>query len=346
MGHAYQAVGWNRQKKMYDLTLWGGVVLFLAVFVVFGFVRYPDATAETLLIRGLGAAALLLLHVVLVIGPLCRLSPRFLPLLYNRRHMGVSMFVLALAHAAFATIQFHALGDLNPLVSILSGETQGGTLSNFPFQPLGLLALSSLFLLAATSHDFWLVNLTPPVWKSLHMMVYAAYALLVLHVVLGVLQAETSPLLAGLLGGGMVAVLGLHVAAAFREKPADRRLSARPDGYVDVCAVDDIPEKRAHVATVAGERVAVFKYDGKLSVVSNVCRHQNGPLGEGRIIDGYITCPWLGYQYCPHNGASPPPFTEKVPTFKARVEEGRVWVYERPNPPGTPVEPVRLDGKA
>mgnify|MGYP003753304843 CR=1 FL=1 len=46
----------------------------------------------------------------------------------------------------------------------------------------------------------------------------------------------------------------------------------------------------------------------------NVCKHQMGPLGEGKIIDGCITCPWHGYQYLPANGQSPPPFTEMVKT--------------------------------
>jgi len=50
-------------------------------------VIHPNATAETLLIRGFGTARLLLLHVILCIGPLCRLDRRFLPLLYNRRHL-------------------------------------------------------------------------------------------------------------------------------------------------------------------------------------------------------------------------------------------------------------------
>ena len=67
----------------------------------------------------LGTAALLLLHVILCIGPLCRLDRRFLPLLYNRRHLGVTMFLLALAHGTFSIFQFHALGNLNPLVSLL-----------------------------------------------------------------------------------------------------------------------------------------------------------------------------------------------------------------------------------
>jgi nitrite reductase/ring-hydroxylating ferredoxin subunit len=94
--------------------------------------------------------------------------------------------------------------------------------------------------------------------------------------------------------------------------------------------------------SLSGERVAIFRYDGKISAVSNVCQHQNGPLGEGRIIDGCITCPWHGYQYRPQDGASPPPFTEKVPTFRTKVVEGRVWVHPQANPPGTHVEPARV----
>lgn len=343
MSVSYQAVGWNRQKKIYDGLLAGGVVGYLALFVGVGFALHPDATAETMLIRGFGTAAFLLLHVILSIGPLCRLDPRFLPLLYNRRHMGVTMFFLALVHGGFSVVQFHGLGDLNPLVSVLVANPRLDSLSQFPFELLGLAALAILFLMAATSHDFWLANLSAPVWKALHMLVYVAYALLVLHVALGVLQAETSPLLAGLLGAGVVWVLGLHVAAGFKERAGDRDLAAG-DGLVDVCAVDEIRDNRAKVVTVAGERVAVFRYDGKISVISNVCQHQNGPLGEGKIVDGLVVCPWHGYQYKPDCGASPEPFKEKIPTFRARVEGGRVLVDPRPLPPGTYVEPARIAG--
>ena len=343
MSLSYKAVGWNRQKRVYDLTLLAGVVLYLAVFIGLGAALHPNATIETLIIRALATAAFLLLHIILSIGPLCRLNPRFLPLLYNRRHLGVTMFILALGHSVFGILQFHILGDVNPLVSVLVGNTQVGSLSTFPFQPLGLLALIILFLMAATSHDFWMANLTPPVWKSLHMLVYVAYGLLVLHVTLGILQAETSPVLAVLMGIGMAWVLGLHVATAFREKSADTP-STETNGFVDACAVADIAEKRARIVTIAGERVAVFKYDGKISAVSNVCQHQNGPLGEGCILDGYITCPWHGFQYIPETGSSPPPFTEKIPTFNVQVRDGRVLVAAQPNPPGTRVEPARIEG--
>jgi nitrite reductase/ring-hydroxylating ferredoxin subunit len=177
------------------------------------------------------------------------------------------------------------------------------------------------------------------------MMVYLAYALLVAHVALGALQSETNPVLAAVLGLGVATVLSLHLAAAFRERRIDRtKLQARSDGFVEVTAVDRIQEKRAVIVSLSGERVAIFKYDGQISAVSNVCQHQNGPLGEGRVVDGCITCPWHGYQYLPATGASPPPFTEKIPTFKTRVVDGKVFLHPCPNAPGTPVEPARIAG--
>ncbi len=343
MSHSYQAVGWNRQKRIYDLVLWGGIVGYMAVFIGFGAVQHPNATIETLLIRALATAAFLLLHIILIIGPLCRLSPRFLPLLYNRRHMGVSMFLLALAHSIFSIIQFHTLGDINPLVSLLVSNSQYSSLVNFPFQPLGLIALVILLFMTATSHDYWLSALTAPAWKTLHMLVYVAYGLIVLHVGFGVLQAETSPALAGIMLAGMAFIFGLHLVAAWRENGRDQPAAAiDANDFVDVCAVEDIPEKRAKIAVIAGDRGAGFKYDGKISAVSNACQHQNGPLGEGRIIDGFITCPWHGYQYCPHNGRSPEPFTEKIPTFQVKIEGNRVLVASIPNAAGTAVEPAKI----
>jgi sulfoxide reductase heme-binding subunit YedZ len=336
MSAAYRAVGWNRQKRIYDLVLAAGVAGFLAAYAGVSAALDPRATAETILLRGSALAALVLLHVVLAIGPLARLDARFLPLLYNRRHLGVTFFLLALAHAALVVVQFGAGGDANAVASVLASDAG--------FEWAGGSALAVFFLMAATSHDFWLAALTPPAWKALHMGVYAAYGLVVVHVALGALSAERSPALAALLGGGAIALAVLHLAAARRERPADAPRVPEPGsgGWVPVARVEDVPEGRAVTACVSGERVAVFRWDGKLSAVSSVCRHQNGPLGEGRVIEGCITCPWHGYQYLPETGASPPPFTETVPTFALEVVDGIVLVDPRPKPPGTRVPAVRV----
>lgn len=344
MGHTYQTVQWNPNKRRYDLVIAAGVFVFLLLFIGISAGLDPEATAETLLIRGLGASAVTMLHVILAIGPLARIDRRFLPVLYNRRHLGVTMATLALLHGAFATLQFHAFGDTNPIVSLFTANERIDSLANFPFQPLGAIALVILLLMAATSHDFWLANLTAPVWKALHMLVYLAYGLVVAHVALGTLQAETSPVLAGLVGAGTLVLIGLHFVSAGRDR-ADEREQARGDsGAVDACAVDEVPEGRAKVVLIGGERVAIFRDQGRLSALSGVCQHQNGPLGEGRVVDGLVVCPWHGYQYKPDCGCSPEPFHEKVPTFRVEVKDGRVLVDPQPLPLGTVTEPVSIEG--
>jgi nitrite reductase/ring-hydroxylating ferredoxin subunit/DMSO/TMAO reductase YedYZ heme-binding membrane subunit len=345
MSVEYRAVQWNRQKRLYDFVLVGAVAGYLVTFGTLTKIEFPFITDEIMLMRALGTAAFVLLHVILCIGPLCRLNRKFLPLLYNRRHAGVMMCFLGLIHATLVILTYHAGGDINPILGIFVSTPLTGPFAGVPFQPFGFFALVILVLMAATSHDFWLANLSAPVWKSLHMLVYAAYGLLVLHVTFGILQSEVSPVYVVAVALGFLTVLGLHVTAGLREIPADRDAAKRasvsdpPDGFIHVCSVNEIPEKRARIVCLSGERVAVFKYDGKICAVSNVCQHQNGPLGEGKILDGCITCPWHGYQYRPENGASPPPFVEKVPTFNVRIKNGRVLVHPKPNAPGARAEP-------
>ncbi len=343
MSVTYQPVSWSRQKYIYDAILLTAVVLYLMLFKTISQGIDPDVEINGVEIRAFGSAAFILLHVILSIGPLSRLDPRFLPLLYNRRHMGVTLFCLSLYHAYLAIDWYHDSGNLNPYVSLFVSNLAFFSFFRFPFEILGFLALCILFLLAATSHDFWLVNLTAPIWKALHMCVYLAYALLVGHVVLGALQTNKHPFMTIVVGLGLIWIVSLHLIAGIREYRKDSHpLAPNTEGYVEVGSVEEIAENRAKIANISGERVAIFKYDGKISAVSNVCQHQNGPLGEGKIVDGCITCPWHGYQYLPESGACPPPFLEKVPTFDVKLKGNRIFVKAIPNRPGTYVEPARL----
>jgi len=109
---------------------------------------------------------------------------------------------------------------------------------------------------------------------------------------------------------------------------------------VYACEVSDIPDSRAKMLLINGENIALFKYDNKLSAVHNLCKHQNGPLSEGKIIDGCITCPWHGYQYRLEDGQSPPPFKEMVCTYDVMVEGTKVYVNPKPYPEGTARPPA------
>lgn len=361
MSVAYTGIGWNRNKRRYDAVSAGGIIAFIALFIAVSVLVTPSGQRPSepiLIIRALGVCAIVLLHIVLAIGPACRLDRRLLPLLYNRRHLGVMMFLVALGHSLLSTVWYHGFGNVNPALSLLSSNTRLDSLREFPFELLGLAGLMWLALMAATSHDFWLKNLTPRVWKNLHMGVYVAYVLLIGHIALGVMQSERSVLIPVLLAIGVLGLTSLHVAAALRERSRDRVRFAGPpvaarvtsdDQWCDVGPVEAIPEDRAVTVCLKhdqgngrAERVAVYRYDGKISAIGNVCRHQGGPLGEGKVVGGCVTCPWHGYQYQPTDGCAPPPFDDRVPTYRVRITRGRVEIDPRALPAGTPVPPADI----
>jgi nitrite reductase/ring-hydroxylating ferredoxin subunit/DMSO/TMAO reductase YedYZ heme-binding membrane subunit len=342
MGLDYQLVLWNKHKKTYDKIIVASMLLYIILFATITFIFNSETSIETLVIRAFGSLAIIMLHIILIIGPLARLNTNVLPILYNRRHLGVSMFIAALIHGGFSMFQFHALGDVNPMYSLFTSNMDYGSLTNFPFQVLGFLALLILFFMASTSHDFFLGNLSAKVWKRLHMMVYFAYALIIAHVFLGAFQQETSLFTIGIMVVGFIVVASLHLITAFKERKIDTIKTKEKEGWLEVCNISEIEEDRAKIFTVENERVAIFKYDGKLSAIHNVCKHQGGPLGEGKIIDGCITCPWHGYQYLPNNGQSPPPFTEKVATYELKLVEETVYINPKAFDEGTEVKPCKI----
>src|ERR1043166_3247568 len=148
MGVEYRAVQWNRQKRLYDFVLVGAVAGYLMTFGILTKILFPHITAEIMLMRACGTAAFLLLQVILCIGPLCRLNRTFLPLLYNRRHAGVTMCLLGFIHAAIVILTYHAGGDTNPILSIFNGSPLPRSIAGVPFQPFGIFALTNLILMA------------------------------------------------------------------------------------------------------------------------------------------------------------------------------------------------------
>src|SRR5258705_11524041 len=68
---------------------------------------------------------------------------------------------------------------------------------------------------------------------------------------------------------------------------------------------------------------------GTLYAISNVCPHQNGPLGEGVVRDGYLECPWHGYQFDPCTGLGPPGFADSVPTFELVTKGDQTYLRVR-----------------
>ena len=349
MSVQYVGVQWTRTKMVYDALVVVGAVAFVELFEhlaarTLGGERY--VVTPVIEMRAFGSCAFTMLSLVLCIGPLARLDRRFAPLLYNRRHFGVAMSLVALTHAYHVLDFYYAYSSVRPAAALLDRD-HSFTSASWPFPIFGAIALVILVVMAATSHDFWQKFLGARVWKALHMLVYLAYALAVLHVAFGVMQTDTHPALVALFLLSVVTVVTLHLLASHRSTALDRSPSIpivqEARRWLDAGPVSAIPKNRAlPVVGPTGERIAVVRHAGGISALHGVCAHQGGPLSEGKVIDGCLTCPWHGWTYRPEDGCAPPPFVEKIPTYDVRIQDGRVWVCPDANPDGTRVEPAKI----
>lgn len=346
MSVKYTPVQWNRNKWLYDAVMLVGVIVFLWFFLFIS----PDILSHESPInsqvhyaRAFGACAFIMLSIILCIGPLARIDRRFLPLLYNRRHFGVMTTFVAITHASYIINWYFAFSSSDKYEALLFANTSYGQLAGFPFEVFGVFALLCLVILSVTSHDFWMKFLTPPVWKRMHSLIYFAYVSVTAHVSLGILQDQQNHTLTVIIIASAAAVAGSHAYAALYERRYGDKLGVEVEGWIDVCEAGDFVDGFAKIKILAGgTRVAVFNQAGKLSAISNACAHQNGPLGEGKILDCLVTCPWHGFQYNVTDGRSPAPFTEMVPTYNIRLNGNTVQVHRDANPPGTFVEPVSI----
>jgi nitrite reductase/ring-hydroxylating ferredoxin subunit len=67
--------------------------------------------------------------------------------------------------------------------------------------------------------------------------------------------------------------------------------------FVTVAHVADIPPGQARQVTVDDRWVGLFNVDGEFHAVDNLCLHRGGPLCEGPMKNGIVTCPWHAWQY-------------------------------------------------
>ena len=96
--------------------------------------------------------------------------------------------------------------------------------------------------------------------------------------------------------------------------------------WYEVPAKDVPDEGRVRSTVVDGRSVALTRCGGRLGALENRCPHQGGPVGEGSIENGWLRCPWHGYDYDPLTGKPPEGFTDVVAAYDVAEREDGVFV--------------------
>jgi len=110
------------------------------------------------------------------------------------------------------------------------------------------------------------------------------------------------------------------------------------DGWHQLDPADLPADGRVRTAVVQGRSVALARCGGRLAALENRCPHQGGPLGEGSIENGWLRCPWHGYDYDPTTGKPPAGFTDAAVAYD--VDERPDASYVKLPPPRAEVRTV------
>ncbi|HMM48749.1 MAG TPA: Rieske (2Fe-2S) protein, partial [Miltoncostaeaceae bacterium] len=109
-------------------------------------------------------------------------------------------------------------------------------------------------------------------------------------------------------------------------------------GWVDVCALDEIADKRGRAVIVRGTDVALMRDGERVHALGGTCPHRGGQIADGAVVDGAAICPLHLWDFELNTGISAYNPADRLAHYRARVRDGRVEIDADsvPEGPGHP----------
>jgi nitrite reductase/ring-hydroxylating ferredoxin subunit len=129
----------------------------------------------------------------------------------------------------------------------------------------------------------------------------------------------------GVLLGG--ADLGGHLSFSMGVNVNRTAWEQRPDQWAPVLADTDLADGEHRKADAGGVPVLLYRTAGTVYALDSTCSHMGGPLEEGTISDGCVTCPWHGSTFRFADGSIVRgPASTPEPCYQTRIQDGRIEV--------------------
>lgn len=96
--------------------------------------------------------------------------------------------------------------------------------------------------------------------------------------------------------------------------------------WIEIAQAADCPPGSCRELVVGDRLVALACVDGEYFALDGVCPHQGGPLGQGELTGGVVTCPWHGWQFDVRTGQCQGSPSLVQPRLAVRVEGATVYV--------------------
>ena len=99
------------------------------------------------------------------------------------------------------------------------------------------------------------------------------------------------------------------------------------DVWQRVAALADLADDAGLPAQLGNRRIALYRLDGKVHALDDVCTHALALLSQGFIENDAVECPLHGARFDIATGRClSPPATVDLRTYAVRIEGGEIYV--------------------
>jgi nitrite reductase (NADH) small subunit len=104
-------------------------------------------------------------------------------------------------------------------------------------------------------------------------------------------------------------------------------MNAMTQNWVRVGTLEDIPLRGARCVKNGDMTIAIFRTaDSKVFAIEDKCPHKNGPLSQGIVHDGCVTCPLHNWVISLETGRAQGADDGATRTFPVKVEESTIFI--------------------
>ncbi len=95
--------------------------------------------------------------------------------------------------------------------------------------------------------------------------------------------------------------------------------------FLEIAPVSELPQGERLFVEIEGKPIVIFNIGGQFFSIADVCSHDDGPVGEGRLEGFNITCPRHGAQFDIRTGkVVQMPAVVDIPAYPVRVVDGMI----------------------
>ena len=96
--------------------------------------------------------------------------------------------------------------------------------------------------------------------------------------------------------------------------------------WTEVAKLRDFQRVPAQIIEHKGNSIALLKSESGYHAIDNTCPHQGGPLAEGYVENGRVSCPWHAWEFDLATGAcqTVPGILQKI--YEVKVENDAILI--------------------